>query len=241
MNKDIFLTFDMDWASDEVLKDFYELIVEYDVRGTIHVTHENKYVDIFSKSGRLELGIHPNFSFLLEGKNDDRGRNYNEIIKFYKRIVPSAVCMRSHALVSSSIFETKYDENGIKFDLNRYIPPHNGMSISGWKSPLGNHMVLPFIYEDDVYLLDSEKKDMKYYLSDSFEAPRIFNFHPVHLFLNTYSFEHYESVKNKMKEDNFDKYVNHEQKGIRDYFGELITIAKNNDWNFKTISEGEWK
>ncbi len=69
LNKEIFLTFDMDWAIDEVLDDFYNLICGLDLCGTIHVTHKTKFLDKFrqDRERRLECGIHPNFNELLVG------------------------------------------------------------------------------------------------------------------------------------------------------------------------------
>lgn len=68
-NERIYLTFDMDWAIDEVLDDFYGLLKKYGLVGTIHVTHGTKMLDRFRKDGILELGIHPNFNptFIVGG------------------------------------------------------------------------------------------------------------------------------------------------------------------------------
>lgn len=65
-NENIYLTFDMDWAIDEVLEDFYELLKKYRVTGTIHVTHETKMLEEFRGDRSLDLGIHPNFNPLLQ-------------------------------------------------------------------------------------------------------------------------------------------------------------------------------
>lgn len=67
MRKELYLTFDMDWAIDEVLADFYSLIKKLSVVGTIHVTHETNFLNLFRKDNILDCGIHPNYNFCLGG------------------------------------------------------------------------------------------------------------------------------------------------------------------------------
>lgn len=68
MKKEIYLTFDMDWAIDEVLEYFYELIEECQVAATLNVTHETPLLQKFECSRKVELGIHPNYNDLLNVK-----------------------------------------------------------------------------------------------------------------------------------------------------------------------------
>lgn len=35
--------------------------------------------------------------------------------------------------------------------------------------------MIPFIFEDDIWLLEKEQKDIDYYLSDRFNMFRVFN------------------------------------------------------------------
>ena len=72
-NKNVFLTFDMDWASDEVLRDFYQLIKVHDLVGTLHVTHQTELLEAFRLDGRLELGIHPNYNTCLSSGGGTNG------------------------------------------------------------------------------------------------------------------------------------------------------------------------
>lgn len=48
MSKEIFLTFDMDWANDSVLEDFLTLIESNNLTGTLNVTHQT---DILNRGG----------------------------------------------------------------------------------------------------------------------------------------------------------------------------------------------
>lgn len=236
-SKKCFLTFDMDWANDEVLEDFYSLLEKYDLKGEINVTHYTKWLELWDRD-RLEYGIHPNFNESLFGNPT---RSADSIVGELLNIVPGAKTLRSHSLVQSSGLQMLFSRVGIEYEMNSYIPMNEGLCIAPFKSIDEGHMILPFIFEDDIYLNMSEKRDVKWYLSDRFVAPRIFNFHPIHLFLNSDSFTSYEHAKphlsNYLKLKN---YVNTKKYGIRDFFIDLVIYAKKENWEFNRIDEGEW-
>ena len=74
--KIVFITIDVDWAIDEVLKDTIDLFIKNNVKATILLTHQTDLIKDISDNSLFELGIHPNFNFLLNG--DFRyGKNYN--------------------------------------------------------------------------------------------------------------------------------------------------------------------
>lgn len=241
MRKELYLTFDMDWAIDEVLADFYNLIKEISVVGTIHVTHKTDFLSLFRKDNILDCGIHPNYNFLLMGEQNEDGSAKNILEKIIN-IVPEAKCVRSHALTNSSIISKKYGDYGIKYDLNTYIPVQKGMRIFPYKSPVCDVVVLPFIFEDDIYLAEHERREVSYYLGDDFEAPRIFNFHPIHLYLNTDQLKTYEAARPFFKDVNQLKLMrNRGNYGVRNFFIELIETAKKDNWEIKKIIDGDWQ
>lgn len=135
MEKTIFLTFDMDWASDEVLHDFYNLLCALDVCGTLNVTHHTTLLDMFRKENRLELGIHPNFNMLLEGTV--KGESYEDVIDELQVIVPEAVTCRAHALTNSSKIKMKYVQCGVKYNLDMFYPPQKGNQVTYFKNAWG--------------------------------------------------------------------------------------------------------
>lgn len=239
MTKKIFLTFDMDWASDEVLKDFYGLLCELDVCGTLNVTHSTALLDLFRKEHRLELGIHPNYNMLLDGAGN--GESYEAVIRDCLKIVPEAVTVRAHSLTSGSRISSAYARYGLKYDLNMLYPPFEGNCIQCFKDVWGG-VKIPFLFEDDIYLMSSDKKAVDYYLNDAFTAPRVFNFHPIHLFLNSECIERYENARPYI--DNYEKlevYRNNTQYGIRDLFVDLIRRAQGKGWTFVQVKEGQWE
>ncbi|RAZ55305.1 hypothetical protein CHL10074_05170 [Campylobacter hyointestinalis subsp. lawsonii] len=82
----IFVTFDMDWCSDDVLSYTLDIIEKYDLKATFFVTHQTTLLERMKDNPNIELGIHPNFNFLLNG-DFRQGKNIDEIIKFYKNII----------------------------------------------------------------------------------------------------------------------------------------------------------
>lgn len=238
-NKTVFLTFDMDWAVDGVLEDFYELLKKYGLTGTIHVTHRTGMLEAFRRDGILDLGIHPNYNPLLQPGGE--GGSCIQVLEAIKEIVPEAVCIRSHALTNSGIIQREYEAIGIKYDLNTLIPAVEGMALYPFPSVVGDFKILPFIYEDDAYMKLEKKSPADFFLSDKFVAPRIFNFHPIHLYLNTDRDETYENARPYFKDvEKLAAMKNTNNYGTRDFFVELVTSAQNAGWQFQKIKDGDW-
>jgi len=99
----LFLTFDIDWAHDEVLSYTIDLVEEADVYATWFVTHDTPLLERLRENPKFELGIHPNFNNILAGKYDpDNGKSAEQVIDKLLSIVPEARSVRSHSLTQSS-------------------------------------------------------------------------------------------------------------------------------------------
>ena len=61
----LFLTFDVDWCSDEVLSYTLDIVEKYDINSTFFITHQTALLDRMRENPKIELGIHPNFNPLL--------------------------------------------------------------------------------------------------------------------------------------------------------------------------------
>ena len=96
----IFLTIDIDWAHDEILLDTIELVEEAGVAATWFVTHETEVLERLRSNPYFELGIHPNFNFLLQG-DARNGGNAGEVISNVVQMVPEATSVRSHSMTVS--------------------------------------------------------------------------------------------------------------------------------------------
>lgn len=241
MNKDkkIYLTFDMDWACDEVMDFLYNLLEEHDLSATVNITNYFGCIDKYKKNTKINLGIHPNFNILIDGimsgggVNDKRG-----IIEQCKHTVPNAVVVRSHSLFSSTPVTKAFYDCGIRYELNCYIEPSKGICIYPWF--FQGVLQIPFFYEDDIFLMTKNENKPAFYLDHSIKMHRVFNFHPIHLFLNSESLGRYDRIRENYH--NFSilkKNVNYDSYGTLDFFKELVEIAKEKEYQFETITEIE--
>jgi hypothetical protein len=187
----IFLTFDLDWCSDEVLSYTLDIIEKCDIKATFFVTHNTPLLERMRANPKIELGIHPNFNFLLEG--DFRyGKNIKEIIKYYKDIVPEAVSVRSHSLAQSSKMLDIFEEFGLIYDCNTFIPFSSGIEVRPYN--ITNKLIkVPHFWEDDVHCLYRWDWNVKKFLE--YKGIKVFDFHPMHIFLNTEDFDRYKQIK----------------------------------------------
>ena len=121
----IFLTFDIDWCSDEVLSFTLDIIEKNNIKATFFVIHETKLLDRMRANPNIELGIHPNFNPLLSG--DFRyGKNIDEVVGYYKNIVPEAMSVRSHSLTQSGVIFPIFEKNNLTYECNTFIPLQGG-------------------------------------------------------------------------------------------------------------------
>ena len=156
--KRVYLTFDMDWADDDVLKYFYDEIYMPNIQaGTLNVTNPSN----------LELGIHPNFNTLL--CNECKEGNFETVVRDLKEIVPEAVSARSHSLVTGSRINKCLYENGIKYVSNYLYQPSADMSVRCFKDYSGV-IQIPFFFEDDMYLMQKTRPSISDYL-EKYDAP----------------------------------------------------------------------
>ena len=106
------LSFDIDWASDEVLLYTIKLLEEFNVKSTFFITH---YTDLLSRirnNKDFELAIHPNFNQVLEHKSIKKvDEIFNEILE----IVPEAKTSRSHSLTNSGRWNSLYTKKNIQY------------------------------------------------------------------------------------------------------------------------------
>lgn len=240
--KKVYLIFDMDWACDGVMKYFYDEIWERNLPegygGTLNVTNYSKVLDEIRKDGYLELGIHPNFNRLL--CNEDTDGNFATAIKDLMEIVPDAVSARSHSLVAGSRINQCLYENGIRYASNYFYQPDINMKVRSFKDPSGITQI-PFFFEDDLYLTQKTKLSIYDYL-EKYDAPLIFNFHPIHLFLNSENLQRYEEAKKVYNEyGKLKRFRNTIAYGIADFFRDLVAYALEKGYGFSKIKEGSWE
>jgi hypothetical protein len=187
----LFLTFDIDWAHDEVLNHTIEMVEKVDVCATWFITHDTPVLNRLRENPKFELGIHPNFNFLLNG-NTSKGKNSNEIIDEILEVVPDAKSVRSHSMTQSSKILQMFVEKGLKYDCNHFIPAQAEIELKPWE--LWNGLIkVPYYWEDDIACIYGDPLNFDVLLNR--KGIKVFDFHPIHVFLNTNDIHLYEETK----------------------------------------------
>lgn len=191
ISSEVFLTFDVDWASDEILQEVLDLMVEARVKSTWFITHDTPLLDFFrSHSDLFELGIHPNF---LDGTT--HGNSEEEILKHLMDLVPEAEVVRSHSVFQSGQLLAKYAGlASIRLDSSIFLPEMSHIDLVTHLTPNGALSRIPIFWADDYELLKSESdwNPVKYFNQPGY---KVFLFHPIHIYLNTLNFQEYEEYK----------------------------------------------
>lgn len=232
MQKKIFLTFDIDWASDTLIKYTYDILKAENVKATFFVTHKSDFINSIKDDPNIELGIHPNFNRLFDAENSMGGvwRIMDEIME----IVPNAISTRSHALVQGSLIQS-IGKAYIKFDCNTYMDIKSDVLIKPYLNPFGTTSI-PHFFEDDVNILFPNKLRVDDYLD--YKGLKVFDFHPVHIGLNNDSMDRYNSAKEytTVNTDEIFKFRNNAY-GAEDILREVIAGAKKRSYEFLKICE----
>jgi len=212
----IFLTFDIDWACDEILSDAISLVEEANLPATWFVTNETPLLSRLRGNPNFELGVHPNFNYLLDG-NSKNGHNAEEVLDRLLDLVPEAKSIRSHSLLQSERLIDLFAAKGLSHVSNFFIPA-SGLVVSPWK--LWNGITaIPHCWQDNVSCL----------LNKTIQPPpatasgtRVFDFHPIHIFLNTDCMGRYESTRNIHRNPEELMKRRYKGKGARSYLKSLL-------------------
>lgn len=216
-----FITFDVDWAHDEILFDLYGLVKPHNIETTWMITHKSDFLKVLERCSKSELGIHPNFNFLLSG--DFRlGKSAEEVVSRMMNVVPFCKVVRSHSVCQSSRISQLFWELGIRYESNDYIPATEISNVKPWRIEVGITKV-PYFFSDELACLRPTPS-----ISELCNRVglKVFDFHPIHVYLNTESLDRYERTRplhQKPKELIKHRYEGY---GTRSRLLELIELCK---------------
>ena len=208
---DVFLTFDIDWASDSILNHCIDIVEKAEVHATWFVTHETPVLGRLRENPKFDLGIHPNFNFLLNGQSSEQP-NAEKIVDEILRIVPEAKTVRSHSMTQSTGLLKLFHDKGMTHDCNHFIPYQSGMDIKPWALWTGLTKV-PYFWEDDLECVYGHQRPVL----DLMNMPglKVFDFHPIHVFLNTEDLDRYERTRDIHHHPDLANHVNQGDIGAR--------------------------
>jgi hypothetical protein len=186
------ITIDVDWAPDFIIDWLSGFLVSRNIPATWFITHVSPAVARLRAHGELfELGIHPNFI-----QPSTHGVDSGEIITNCIAMVPDAVSMRTHSLFQSTrLFAEILERTDVRVDASLWLPglPFLGPIEFAWH---GRTLLrVPFFWEDDLEMA-AGRSDWRF--RDTPRMPsglKVFDFHPIHLFLNSATMDSYEDLK----------------------------------------------
>lgn len=216
-------TSDIDWATESMIQETLLLFNKYSIPLTPFVTYKSETIRKEYRNRERYVGLQPDFMGTTTRSNDAI-----EIIDNLLKLNPQAKCFRSHDYFDSSLVTTEFMKRGFKYDSNLclYLQP-NIEPLWHWSGLLR----FPVFFEDYAHMTKNKPWTVT-------EIPRmleltgmkIFNFHPVHICLNSPTLAYYEKIKNKIYSDNADvwrKYI-YKGKGTRYFLIELLENARAN-------------
>lgn len=187
-----FLSIDIDWAHDAILQYTIDILSRYAIPVTWFATHDTEILKQISDNTNFEIGIHPNFNNLLN--QADNSLCPRKVMDQMCSFVPNAKITRSHSLTQNSYLLDLFASYNINYESNLFIPSYSKISLKPWRHWNGLTR-LPYLWEDDVScVLDSQQT---LGIKDTLKLPglKIFDFHPIHIYLNTETLERYEQTR----------------------------------------------
>lgn len=206
----ICITLDLDWAPDDVVEPVLDAIRAAGAKCTVFATHASPLLMSLDDDG-IEVGLHPNF-------NDCAG-DFEPRVRDLKYIYPRAVGARSHSLFVSSHILQLYRKYDLTYEANIFLGMHQYLHPV-MRFP--NFVSIPFYWSDD-RLEVSGDSDLASLQLDT-PGLKVLNFHPLHVFMNTYSEKHYLSYKPHCQDPaKLRMLVNRERPGVWTLFDALLS------------------
>lgn len=202
----ICITIDIDWCPDELVEMVVRALNEHNVKATFFATHP------ITINGH-EISLHPNYSTVDK---------YKETITKLHDLFPYSKGVRSHRLTTDEILLSIYKELGIAYE--------SGYVMMNMKN------IQPFYLEHDIleipiFYMDRLHFDQQRFYKKGFSITsmnlnsaglKVFDFHPIHIFINTNKTELYQKAKKYYHEPKLLEQYRNKNKGIGTYFNELL-------------------
>ncbi len=221
---------DVDWAKEELIEYTLNLLSSYNVNATVFCTHHSRLCKSLEKNNNCEMAIHPNFNNVFFNKKTSIDKELDDLLGLY----PDAIGVRSHGLFSSSLLLEKFSAKGLLYESNIFIPYKRGLEVF----KLWNNIYrIPLNWEDDVHFLYGNSFDNPM-IDITTEDLYVLDFHPIHVFLNTCSKEHYLSFKDHyMDVDYLKKNINKKLPGVKDCLVNFLETVRINKLKTYKMSE----
>jgi hypothetical protein len=221
------ISFDVDWAPDATIEHTLEILDSAGVSATFFATHATP---VLRGLDGHEIGIHPNF---VESGPDDWAGILDEICDAY----PEARGARCHAYHQNSHIFELFAGREIAYDSTVEMFRTPGIRAFRYFNGM---LRLPVFWGDDTNWLTGGSWEPELLGMDDPDALYIFDFHPIHIFLNTESEERYVRAKPHYQDpDSLREHQNPEDSGTgaRVMLKRLLEWGRREGSGFATLGE----
>lgn len=227
----VFVTIDLDWASDSVIEEAMDWFDKNKIPVTVFATHESKA--IVERMATLEVGLHPYFS-----PDSSQGSTPDETVETLSKIPINIPVYRSHRFLDSNQIREHMEKMGIKVssnvctDLNPVAPfiHRSGM------------LEIPIAFEDGCYLERGHHLEDYHKILQLISESEIFVMvlHPMHFVLNTPHYQWMRDIKDSTSRDRWNKLTTDEANqlrysdwGIASFVKRLLNLIQENGHQFE--------
>jgi len=224
MNEEIIaISIDTDWVPDEIVEHTLKLLDKYSIPATFFLTNQIN-LD-FSKH---EIAIHPNFQSEIKDKSETIEVDDYEyrILSAIHSLYPDSKGIRTHSLYSFNRLYKLFSDFGLEYASNFEMPFQS--DIKPFPSRYGVIQV-PIYMMDDFILKNYsiiKKKHVEVFAAKNYitrkSGLKVFDFHPIHIYINTCSEEHYLSCKKHYHNPKKLEEFRFQGKGIATLFEEIL-------------------
>lgn len=186
------LTFDVDWAPDSSIELVRLLLAESNVVATFFATHQTDVIKDLMRDGH-EIGLHPNFL-----DDTTQGESPIQIVSNLLDLFPEARVVRTHSLMQSGplLYEIFRTFPQLKFDMSLLTHRFPHVGRFAWNHKEVSLERINFNWEDDIAFFDQNFDWRAPYFPGT---NSLFNFHPIHVHLNSRSLSSYTNLKHKLQ------------------------------------------
>jgi hypothetical protein len=217
----IAITFDTEWSPIPVLTFAREIMDRHGTAATWFCTDDKAKRCL---GAGHELAVHPCFKSV---------RTEAATLSRLLRLYPEARGSRSHSVYFHTRLTDLYKQFGIEYDCNYVIPAR----VKPWWL-LNGILEIPVNYADNYMFLQNNWFPIEELDCWRNPMPVVFSFHPVHVYVNTESQEHYENVKQFYHDpEKLWIHRNNEVHGTEDYLLKLLEKIRQDDLETCTLGE----
>ena len=231
-------TSDIDWASEAVMREYFTIVNDLDIKLTLFVTHNSNEIQHNYEKGKIQRGIHPNF---MNGSS--HGNSFKEVAETCIKFAPEAYGFRSHrAFEVTDITHLMHNEFNFIYVSHQITVFQPNVKPILHESGLIN---FPVFFEDGTHLYNKLDLDFKRYKNLLLNPGiKIISFHPMNLVFNSPNLSFMRSIKDSLTreqyynitEESINKYRN-KKNGIKHTILDLVEFVKKENFPIFSMNE----